>query len=184
MADLNDEIKKSVVKRRKRDIEFGNEYNEPGDNAKYIRLARSSMGLTPIDIADPEQVENRILDYFDFCEKNDYKPSVIGMANWLGISRRTVTRWMKGDTRSSTHTEMIERAYSVIEQVLVDCMQNGKVNPASGIFLLKNFFGYRDQQEVLVTPTNPLGEETDTKKLEDKYAESVIDTTGTDIDED
>ena len=32
-------------------------------------------------------------------------------------------------------------------------MQNGKINPVSGIFLGKNNFGYVDKQEHVVTPT-------------------------------
>ena len=31
-------------------------------------------------------------------------------------------------------------------------MQNGKINPVSGIFLGKNNFGYQDKQEMVITP--------------------------------
>ena len=31
-------------------------------------------------------------------------------------------------------------------------MQNGKINPVSGIFLGKNNFGYQDKQEHVLTP--------------------------------
>ena len=31
-------------------------------------------------------------------------------------------------------------------------MQNGKINPASGIFLMKNNMGYRDETEVVLSP--------------------------------
>ena len=31
-------------------------------------------------------------------------------------------------------------------------MQNGKINPVSGIFLGKNNFGYQDKTEYVVTP--------------------------------
>ena len=36
-------------------------------------------------------------------------------------------------------------------------MQNGKINPVSGIFLGKNNFGYQDKTEYVLTPnsTNP-----------------------------
>ena len=33
-------------------------------------------------------------------------------------------------------------------------MQNGKINPVSGIFLGKNNFGYQDKQEMVLTPNN------------------------------
>ena len=61
---------------------------------------------------------------------------------------------------------------------MVDYMQNGKINPVSGIFLMKNNFGYADKQEVIVTPNNPLGDTKDTKELQEAYIEgSIVDET-------
>ena len=37
-----------------------------------------------------------------------------------------------------------------------DYMLNGKLNPASGIFLAKNWYGYKDVADVVVTPNNPM----------------------------
>ena len=37
-------------------------------------------------------------------------------------------------------------------------MQNGKINPASGIFLGKNNFGYKDQTEHVLTPNTRLSD--------------------------
>lgn len=44
----------------------------------------------------------------------------------------------------------------LMEEIWYDMMQNGKINPASGIFLAKNIFGYKDVADVVVTPNNPL----------------------------
>ena len=149
-------VEKPVKRRRNRPdlAKFGEEYTEPGDNTRYLRFARVSMNLPPIDISDPKQVENRINEYFDFCEENDRKPNMIGMANWLGISRETVNQWKRGDVRSSTHTDVIRKAVDILEEIWVDYMQNGKINPASGIFLAKNMFQYKDVQDVVITPQN------------------------------
>ena len=43
-----------------------------------------------------------------------------------------------------------------MEEIWYDLMQNGKINPGSGIFLGKNVFGYKDVADVVVTPNNPL----------------------------
>ena len=43
-----------------------------------------------------------------------------------------------------------------MENMWENYMQNGKINPVSGIFLGKNNFGYQDKQEMVLTPnTNP-----------------------------
>jgi hypothetical protein len=50
-------------------------------------------------------------------------------------------------------------------------MQNGKINPVSGIFLAKNLFGgqYTDKQEFVLTPNQQ--NEVDVAAIEAKYAE-------------
>ena len=159
-------------KRNRPDLEnFGAERVEPGDNARFLRQALVAFDLPPIDISDPKQVEQRIHDYFDFCVENDKKPNIIGMGNWLGVARDTINQWKNGDCRSSTHTAIIKKALVLMEEIWVDYMMNGKVNPGSGIFIGKNHFGYKDVQDVVITPNNPLGEETDPNAIASKYKE-------------
>ena len=98
---------------------------------------------------------------------------MIGMANWLGVHRDTVHQWKTGATRSNTHYDLIKKAIDILEELWVDYMQNGKVNPASGIFLGKNMFGYKDQQDLVITPNNPLGEEPDPDKLVEQYQKAL-----------
>lgn len=154
-------------------VTLGQEYVEPGDNARYLRYARVAFDLPPIDIADEKQVEQRIGQYFDFCAENDRKPSLVGVANWIGIDRTTLNSWKRGEYRTGTHSPLIQKVIGMLEEMWVDYMQNGKLNPASGIFLGKNFFGYKDVQDVVVTPQNPLGDAEGQKALEDKYLDVV-----------
>lgn len=151
-------------KRNRPDLaNFGQENVEPGDNSRFIREARIAFDggldrkpLPPIDISDPEQVKQRISEYLDFCELNDSKPSMVAMANWLGVSRETLNTWKRGEYRGDTHSDTIKKACLLMEQIWYDLMQNGKINPGSGIFLGKNMFGYKDVADVIVTPNNPL----------------------------
>jgi hypothetical protein len=50
-------------------------------------------------------------------------------------------------------------------------MQNGKINPVSGIFLGKNNFGYSDKQEYVLTPNTGEIEQRNVAEIEAKYAE-------------
>lgn len=167
--DVVTDIVKTKRKRNRPDLaKFGEENTEPGDNARFLRMARVSLSLPPIDISDPKQVEQRIIDYFDFCEQNDRKPSMIGMANWIGVDRKTVQFWKSGDYRSETHLPVIKKAIDLLEELWVDYMQNGKMNPTSGIFLAKNMFQYKDVQDVVVTPNNPYDTQSE-EELSGKY---------------
>lgn len=156
-----------VKQRRKRtDLEnFGADRVNPGDNARYLRDALVGYNLPPIDIADPKQVENRIQEYFLHCIERDRKPQVVGLSNWLGISRDTLNTWVRGEYRTETHSDLLKKAMTILEELYVDYMMNGKVNPGSGCFIGKNHFGYRDVQENVLTVNNPLGPESDPEML-------------------
>lgn len=177
--ELQTVAEKAVKVKQKRNrpdlANFGFENVEPGDNTRYLRMARVAFSLPPIDISDEKQVERRINEYFDFCEQNDKKPNMVGMANWLGVSRDTLNCWRRGDHRLQTHSDVIKKACGMLEDLWQEYMQNGKINPASGIFLGKNMFGYRDQQEVVVTPNQPLGEAESNPQLAEKYVDLIED---------
>ena len=169
---LSDEQATEIVKKQgRRDIgTFVNPPVEPGENSRFLRFALASWDLPPIDISDPVQVKERIGMYFQHCADNDRKPQIVGMCNWLGINRNTLNEWLNGVTRSATHGDIIKKAVSLIEEQWADYMQNGKINPASGIFLAKNWYGYKDVADVVVTPNNPMQDldaETARKRLID-----------------
>ena len=171
------ETGKDIVKRKRNRPDlanFGAENAEPGDNSRFLRHALVSWDLPPIDISDPKQVENRIIEYFTYCAENDRKPNKIGMANWLGVDATTVNSWEREEYRALTHSPLIKKATSILHELWADYMQSGKVNPASGIFLGKNMFGYKDTQDVVVTPNRPMGEEPDAATLSKRIEGSVL----------
>lgn len=150
---------------------FGQELVEPGDNSKFLRHALSIRQWPIIDITDPVAVENRINEYFVLCMNDDMKPSVKGLENALRVSRSTIWEWKQGNYRKDTHQAIICEAYDMMEALWQDYMQNGKINPVSGIFLGKNLFpGYTDKQEFVLTP-NQQREAVDAATIEAKYAE-------------
>ena len=151
--------------------DWGQEAVEPGDNARYLRHALTTMSLPPIDISDPQQVEDRIYWYFDHCGQCDMKPTVNGMCNALGIHRDTLHTWKTGEVRKGTHQEVVLRAYRVMEELWEDYLLNGKANPVSLIFLGKAMFGYREQQEIILTPNQQQFTPEDITTIEAKYAE-------------
>lgn len=175
-TDKPAEIAKPKRKRNRPDLaNFGQEHIEPGDNARYLRNAMVAWDLPPIDISDARQVEHRIQEYFEFCIQEDAKPSVPGMGLWLGVDATTIRKWRAGDYRSTTHLPVIKKAMFVLESLWNDWMQSGKINPASGIFIGKNMFGYKDTQDVVLSPHNPLDDGASPDAIADKYRDALPD---------
>ena len=132
----------------------------PGDNAKYVMLGARLFNLPPIDLKDPEQVTNRLNEFFQIHAEADMKPTVCGMGMALGLDRRRLYEIKTGNYHTSKGlselptmtTVSIKKAYEYMEILWENYMQNGKINPVSGIFLGKNNFGYQDKTEYVVTP--------------------------------
>lgn len=149
---------------------------EPGDNTKYIGFALILHNLPPVDMANNEEVAQRVNDYFQLCADHDMKPGMAGLALALGKERYTIARYRDGQLGKNEEVRAtLKKASEILDLMMESYMQNGKINPVSGIFLMKNNLGYVDKQEITVTPQSPLGDTKDTKALEEKYGESVAD---------
>ena len=155
---------------------------EPGDMGKFVGNALELYNLPKINTADPIQVENRINEYFMICAKNDIKPSVVGLSLAIGVDRRTLWTWSQGSTREGTHMDLIKKAYQLLNLLEEDYMRNGKTNPVSAIFLLKNHFGYKDQQDVVIEPKNGEDDNINPDELKQKYLDSVVKSSDNVID--
>lgn len=171
------EIGKQVTKRKRPDLsEKQTVQTEPGDNRKYILHSLRLSELPKVDLTSVEEVAQRVKEYFTICAEDDMKPSVIGLAVAMDIDRTylwEIRAGRKGKNPEVANT--LKKAVQLLDLQMVDYMQNGKINPVSGIFLMKNNFGYADKQEVVLTPNSPLGDTTDQKELEERYLDSVVD---------
>lgn len=93
---------------------------------------------------DNKELKQRIDEYFNFCKNSSIRPGVETLALALGISRVTLFQWGRGVNCDAERTEIIEAARALINGFIEQCILSGKINPASGIFLMKNWMGYRD----------------------------------------
>lgn len=153
-----DQITEVVKKKRpKRSEDMVAQY-EPGDMARMISDAVNISNFGPVDINNPKEVEDRINLFLQYCIEHDMKPSVESMALAFNTNRMQLWRWVNGVecniAEASRYT--IKKGYSIMNQLLTQTMMEGKINPVSAIFLMKNNMGYKDQTDVVVTPNNPL----------------------------
>ena len=154
---------------------------QPGDNRKFLEHDLKMWDWPAVDMTKPEAVTERIGNYFRICAEDDMKPSVAGMALAFGMDRRRLWEIVNGvvGTNSVTHNvapearDSLKKAYYFLNAQMENYMQNGKINPVAGIFLMKNNMGYADKQEVVLTPNQQLGDQVPAEDLEKKYLEDV-----------
>lgn len=150
----------------------------PGDNTMYLQQSLELMNLPTIDIHDPVAVQERLNEFFQIMAKYDTKPTVAGMAMALGMDRRTL--WaIRNDQptggagyKSALPPEvadLIKKSYLLMENLWENYMQNGKINPVSGIFLGKNNFGYQDKTEYVLTPNTQQDNDYDPDSIRQRY---------------
>lgn len=149
-ADLPDAVlRRKQVEREEAGECFG--VTDTEGTGKYIESALNMWELPRVDIEDAQQVEDRVKWYFRHCAEKELKPSVAGLAVALDVDRRTLYNWANGETRNTQkHFLTIKRAINIILYNLEIYSQDGKMNPAIAIFLLKNHGGYTDVQQLTV----------------------------------
>lgn len=149
---------------------------DPGDNRKYLEHSLKMWEWPSVDTNEPEQVEERILQYFQLCAEDDMKPSVAGLAMAFGVHRKTIWAWATGvdsKTLPTLSRDLIKKAYQILNMQMENYMQNGKINPVAGIFLMKNNMDYQDKSEVVLTPNSPLGDQKTPEELQQQYIEAA-----------
>lgn len=148
---------------------FGQEYIQNGDNTRFIDFQMRVFELPKVDMRNPEEVQNRIKDYFEICREADMKPAVTGLALALKMSRVNLWRYREGNVGTPEVSNLIKNAYYLLENYWEIMMQNGKINPVSGIFLAKNHFNYQDKQDVVITPNEPFKDRRSAEDLAEEY---------------
>jgi hypothetical protein len=158
---------------------------EDGDNTKYLMANIELMNMPDIDIKNPEEVLQRVNDYFKLYASYDMKPTVAGLGMALGLDRRRLWE-IKTDNYvnvggykdlPSETVDIIKKAYKLMENLWETYMNSGKINPVSGIFLGKNNFGYQDKTEYVLTPNQKQDSDYDAEDIRKRYlTDSVVDS--------
>lgn len=148
---------------------------EEGDNTKFLMANVELMNMPDINIKNPEEVQQRVNDYFKLYASYDMKPTVAGLGMALNLDRRRLWEIKTGNHTSSTPKlpaeveDIIKKAYKLMENLWETYMNSGKINPVSGIFLGKNNFGYQDKTEYVLTPNQKQGDDYDAEDIRKRY---------------
>ena len=69
---------------------------------------------------------------------------------------------------------MIKKAKEILAGIDAKLVSQGKIPQITYIFRAKNFFGLSDKQEIVVTPNQPLGSDSDPNELAKRIENSIV----------
>ena len=132
-----------------------------GSVLRWYRRGNDSVCNTADEIA------NRAEEYITECYQTGQRMTVEKFALALGITRETLWKWEQvGDQRSN----VIKKVKDCIASYDADLVTSGKMNPVPYIFRAKNYYGMKDQVDIIATPGQQLAD-IPADEIANKYAE-------------
>lgn len=150
--------------------------NVPEGNQRRIEFLLVISKLPKISTSDLPALRKRFYDYLDLCVKYNMKVGNMAAYAAMGVDRDTVNCWESGKRRSSQKeyqefAREIKRVCGMYREML---MQDGAINPVTGLFWQKNYDGLQDQQEIITATKDPLGENMSRKEIEDRFSADFV----------
>lgn len=145
-----------------------------GYNSKRIAFMLAITPTEPLDYNDVAEMDRRFQRYLKLCAEWDMKIGNQAAYAAIGIDKGIAWEWANRSLGNPARTDFIKKVQQFCAMYREGLMEDGKVNPVTGIFWQKNYDGMKDQQEVVLTPnTSPLGEQKDAEALKQKYLENT-----------
>lgn len=122
-------------------------------------------------VRSDDELCERLNWFFSVCAETQQIPNVEKMANAIGVHRNTLQSWETGTKPGfSTATgKIISQAKQILASIDAELATEGKTQPVVYMFRAKNFYGMKDQQDVVVTPN--MAQQSDVATIEAKYEE-------------
>ena len=123
-------------------------------------------------VSNDEELCERLNWFFSQCAETQQVPNIEKLSNAIGYHRNTLLDWENGNSGGfSPYTkDIIKQAKQILASIDAELAQEGKTQPVVYMFRAKNFYGMRDQQDVVLTPNTGM-DAADTKAIEAKYNE-------------
>ena len=150
---------------------------EEGYNSAMVSFIMAITPSEPLDRSNVKEMvkemERRFDNYLQMCATYDKKVGNQAAYLAIGIDKETAWNWLNRASTNPLLVDFIKKVQKICSVYRENLMSDGKVNPVTGIFWQKNYDGMKDQQEVVLTPNNPLGEQKDAEELSRKYLETA-----------
>ena len=139
-------------------------------NIRHIDHTTGLALMKPLEIWDAESIGKRTLEYLDKCKEDGVRVNLSSYALSLGTTPDGLNDLINDKRKTDEVRAALLKGISMVEAIMIEMMMEQRINPVTGIFLLKNHFGYKDQSEISFKAHI----ETDKRTLQAKY-KAVVD---------
>ena len=124
-----------------------------------------------VNFSDPEDVRQRINDYFTACGNTGRFPSIQGLAAYgFGISRQALNQWrLRKENAGTESARLIDIASDMIADTLTNQSLHNNANPVMSLFQLKNNHAFADRVELQNVPFDDEEERYRTDDWKERY---------------
>lgn len=140
-----------------------------GDNAKYAGVLATILSWEPVDKTDVAQLDERFVQFVNFCAENDVRITNQTAYLALGISKDEVYDWGNGHTRDKAHADFIKKVKAFCSAYRELLGAEGKLNPVTLVWWQKQYDGMVDKQELVLTPNTQRLSDSDYQEIAEKY---------------
>lgn len=140
-------------------------------NIRHIDHTMSLALMKPLKVWDAKHIGQRTMEYLEKCKEDGVRVNLSSYALALGTTPDGLNEMINDKRNAGETRNAILKGISMVESVMIEMMMEQRINPVTGIFLLKNHFGYKDQSEISFKGHI----ETDQKTLSAKYRAVVDD---------
>ena len=172
-VSLTDEQVQAVTKKKRggktASLELYNTATQP-ELKQFINSVLYWQGRSKV--TTDQECADRLNEFFRHIGETGELPSVEKLCLALGTTRMQVWRWEHGEGCGPERTHMIQQAKQILAALDAELVQRNKIPQVTYIFRAKNYYGMKDQTDVVVAPSNPLGEQKTTEQLEE-YIDAI-----------
>ena len=126
-------------------------------------------------VSNDHELAQRIADYYNECAETGTVPCIEEMYLSTGFSISECEDMAHRRTQGfSTNTWRVIQKGRDFQRVFdAKLMLAGKINVTAYIFRAKNYYGMRDQYDVVTTPHDPMGETKTRQQLVEQYQQGM-----------
>lgn len=121
---------------------------------------------------DLTELLDRVNEFFAYCADNEVVPTMEMFSLAMGTVRAEVSRWVNQQTKGPVYSRVCQKAIELISAMDADMALHGKIQPVVYIFRSKNYYGLKDQADIVVNQADGIEHKT-ADELKEKYKQII-----------